>query len=154
MEINGIHIQPAFATHDFDKYTELLKEQYTIIGFIHKKADQWYVFSTDDINSEIGFYDESTCSYSTIVNDPCLGFNTNYLISGKSKYNYDCSETLYWADSGLNPRRYLNLSHVPYVNQGTVCDPDYTPALDCNKLLITLSHHTSGPKIYISRLCQ
>jgi hypothetical protein len=58
---------------------------YTIIGFIHKTASEWYVFSTDDINSEIGFYDEKTCSYTTILNDPCLKFDRNYLIKGDSK---------------------------------------------------------------------
>ena len=34
MEICGIHIQPSFATNDFDEYTEVLEEQYNIIGFI------------------------------------------------------------------------------------------------------------------------
>lgn len=85
---------------------------YTIIGFIHKRADQWYVFSTDDTNSEIGFYDESTCSYTTIVNNPCLNFNRKYLIIGASKENYDCTWQIYWDDSN-NPSRTLNVDDIP-----------------------------------------
>lgn len=86
---------------------------YTIIGFIHKRADQWYVFSTDDVNSEIGFYDESTCSYTTIVNAPCLNFNRKYLITGASKENYDCTWQIYWDDSN-NPSRTLNVDEIPW----------------------------------------
>jgi hypothetical protein len=109
---------------------------YTYIGSIPLNEGRFAIFTTDNTNSEIGIFDPKDCSYVKVVNDACLGFNTSYLISGKSKYNYDCSETIYWADSGLNPRRFLNLQHVPYVNIGTVCNPDYTTALDCNKILI------------------
>ena len=112
---------------------------YTIIGFIHKRADQWYVFSTDDINSEIGFYDESTCSYTTIVNDPCLNFNRKYLITGASKENYDCTWQIYWDDSN-NPSRTLNVDDIPWVQQ-VVSPPGAdcviyadTDILDCQKL--------------------
>ncbi|NQY43538.1 MAG: hypothetical protein HRT87_09375, partial [Legionellales bacterium] len=47
---------------------------YTIIGFIHKRGDEWYVFSTDNETSEIGLYNEGVCEYTTIVNAPCLNF--------------------------------------------------------------------------------
>lgn len=98
---------------------------YPIIGFIHKRADQWYVFSTDDSNSEIGFYDESTCSYTTILNDPCLNFNRKYLITGAAKENYDCTWQVYWDDSN-NPSRSLNVDDIPWVQQ--VVSP---PGADC-----------------------
>ena len=32
---------------------------YTIIGTIHKQADEWIIYSTDDSNSEIGIFDDS-----------------------------------------------------------------------------------------------
>src|SRR5210317_1318800 len=48
---------------------------YSIIGAIHTYADQWVIYSTDDINSEIGLFDDSKCEYTTLVNDACLGFN-------------------------------------------------------------------------------
>jgi len=34
MEICGIRIQPSFTSNDFDEYTDILEEQYNIIGFI------------------------------------------------------------------------------------------------------------------------
>ena len=109
---------------------------YTFIGSIPLIENKFAIFTTDNVNSEIGIFNPKDCSYTTVVNDACLGFNTHNLISGKSKYNADCSETVYWADSGLNPRRYLNLQNVPYVNIGEVCDPIYTDRLDCNKILM------------------
>jgi len=112
---------------------------YTIIGFIHKTASEWYVFSTDDINSEIGFYDEKTCSYTTILNDPCLNFDRKYLITGASKENFDCSWQIYWDDS-INPSRTLNVDNIPWVKQlvsppGSDClIYNDTDTLDCEKL--------------------
>ena len=41
---------------------------YTIIGTIHKQADEWIIYSTDDTNSEIGIFDDSKCEYKTLVN--------------------------------------------------------------------------------------
>ena len=109
---------------------------YTFIGSIPLIENRFAIFTTDNVNSEIGIFDPKDCSYTKVVNDACLGFNTHHLISGKSKYNADCSETVYWADSGLNSRRYLNLQNVPYINTGTVCDPNNAGQLNCNKLLM------------------
>ncbi len=87
---------------------------YTVIGFIHKSADKWYVFSTDDVNSEIGLYDDSTGEYNLIVNAPCLNFNRKYLITGGSKENFDCTWQIYW-DDGNNPSRTLNVDKIPWI---------------------------------------
>ena len=86
---------------------------YTIVGILHKYKTEWIVFSTDNITSEIGIFDESDCSYKEIVNDPCLGFNTKYMITGAVKYNADCTYSAYWADNN-NPDRTMNLDNVPY----------------------------------------
>tara|TARA_R110001606_G_scaffold37070_2_gene105385 strand:- start:3359 stop:9781 length:6423 start_codon:yes stop_codon:yes gene_type:complete len=86
---------------------------YTIIGSIKTYGDQWVIYSTDDINSEIGIFDDSECKYETLVNDPCLSFNRKYLITGAAKENYDCTWQVYWDDSN-NPSRTLNLDNVPY----------------------------------------
>ena len=34
---------------------------YTVIGAIHRYGDEWIVYSTDNINSEIGTFDDSEC---------------------------------------------------------------------------------------------
>ena len=75
---------------------------YPIIGTIHLYGDKWIIYSTDDVNSEIGLFDDSRCEYTTLVNDACLSFNRRYLITGASKENFDCSWQVYW-DDGLNP---------------------------------------------------
>ena len=64
------------------------KAPYPIIGAIHITADRWAIFSTNDIDSEIGEFDESSCKYDTVVNDPCLGFKrTNPILGGQAKEN-------------------------------------------------------------------
>ncbi len=86
---------------------------YTIIGAIHRYGDEWIVYSTDNINSEIGLFDDSECKYTTLVNDPCLNFSKKFLITGAAKENFDCSWQVYW-DDGNNPSRSLNLDNIPY----------------------------------------
>ena len=85
---------------------------YTVIGAIHRYGDEWVVYSTDDINSEIGLFDDSECKYTTLVNDPCLNFKKKFLITGAAKENFDCSWQVYWDDHAHNPSRTLNLGPV------------------------------------------
>jgi hypothetical protein len=113
---------------------------YEIIGFAHIGETNWVVFSTDNISSEIGVFDEKDCSYKKTVNDPCLGFRKTHLISAIVKGNYDCTDSVYFAD-GLNPDRVLNLNNVPYKTTGNNLSqdpdcfiPEYTNELDCDAL--------------------
>ena len=100
---------------------------YTIIGILHKYKTEWVVFSTNNVSSEIGTFDEADCTYTTLINDPCLNFNTKYMITGAVKYNADCTYSVYWAD-GNNPDRTLNLdpTRIPYI-----CNPQ---TIDVNKV--------------------
>ena len=139
------HAGNMYALQNEQSNTFCVNLPYTFIGSIPLIENRFAILTTDNINSEIGIFDANACTYTLVVNDPCLGFNTGYLVSGKSKYNYDCSETIYWADSGLNPRRYLNLQHVPYIDPGTDCDPNPTNRLDCARLL--LDPNISVPRI-------
>jgi len=100
---------------------ECIKAPYTIVGFIYLFADNWIVFSTNDVNSEIGRFVEGTETYTTIANDsyypagfPLLNFNRANLIIGVSKENFDCSWHIYWAD-GNNPDRTLNVDKPQFV---------------------------------------
>lgn len=112
---------------------------YTIIGFAHLSQTRWVIFSTNNTASEIGIFDESTCSYSLVVNNPCLGFKKTHLISAVVKGNYDCTDSVYFADN-LNPDRVLNLNRVPYkvigdANPDEDCfTPIYSEELDCDAL--------------------
>lgn len=94
-----------------------IKAPYTIIGFIYLFGDTWAVFSTDDTNSEIGRFVESTSTYTTVVNDsnsPRLNFNRANLIIGVSKENFDCTWYIYWSD-GNNPDRTMNFDSPPFL---------------------------------------
>lgn len=96
---------------------------YTIIGGIHLYGDTWVIYSTNDILSEIGLFDDSKCEYTTLVNDQCLNFNQDNLIIGAAKENFDCTWQVYW-DDGLNPSRTLNIDNIPWEK---IVDPN-TPA--------------------------
>ena len=124
---------------------------YTIIGGIHLYGDVWAIFSTDNINSEIGRFDDSRCEYETIVNDGCLNFSTDHLITGVSKENYDCQWVVYW-DDALNPSRVLNIDDIPYIPDPSCtdpCDPCYTTNLDCDA--IRLAPYMDVPCITLSK---
>ena len=117
---------------------------YTIIGSIHIYGDHWAIFSTDNISSEIGLFDDSQCKYTRLVNDPCLNFNQENLIIGASKENFECKYQLYW-DDGVNPSRTIILDDPPYVQvQTSGVDIDGAPCsvyenvqpltLDCERI--------------------
>jgi len=148
---------------------------YTIIGSIHLYDDKWVVYSTDNLAAEIGLFDESECSYRTIVNDKCLSFSLSNLIIGQAKENFDCTWQVYWAD-GLNPDRTMNIGDidslsttgfptiwpgVPYVcvdtpteSEGTCieCLPVMPLKLDCEK--IRLDKLVTMPCINVSQGAQ
>ena len=132
---------------------------FTIIGAIHLYGDKWVLFSTNNEQSEIGTWDDSECKYETLVNDyscyqcadqfpnstpvytPCLNFNTQHLITGAAKENFDCAWQIYW-DDGVNPSRTLNLDNIPWhrrviSEEGAACViyEDVEPlCLDCERI--------------------
>ena len=117
---------------------------YTLIGAIHLAEDNWALFTTNDVDSEIGLFDESQCLYTTVVNDRCLNFNRKNLISGAYRYRYDCQTLIYWED-GRNPTRYMDMDDVPWVQNCTLNNNCYTcvpllvngkKKLDCEKIRI------------------
>ena len=130
---------------------ECITVPYTIIGGIHLYGDIWAIFSTNNINSEIGRFDDSRCEYEAIVNDGCLNFSTDHLIVGVSKENYDCQWLIYW-DDALNPSRVLNIDDVPYTLDPICtdpCNPCYTTDLDCDA--IRLAPFMDVPCITLSK---
>jgi hypothetical protein len=112
---------------------------YTLIGSIHLSDDQWAIFTTDDVNSEIGIFDESACSYTKVINDPCLNFNRSNLITGAYRKRYDCERLIYW-DDARNPSRFMDIDNPPLktqqvVNDGCITEVPLTPIqLDCEAI--------------------
>lgn len=113
------------------------KAPYTVIGSIHLYEDHWAIFSTNDVNSEIGWFNENSCEYTTIANDDCLGFKKTNLIIGEAKENFDNTWQVYWADN-LNPDRTMNMNKPPWIQDCTIVDDcnicTDTTDLDCEKL--------------------
>ena len=112
---------------------------YTLIGCIHLFEDHWAMFTTDDTNSEIGIFDESACTYTKVVNDPCLNFKKSNLIKGAYRYRYDCERVVYW-DDGLNPTRTMDLDNPPFIYTekivGGCIQKTYTDKLDCEAIRV------------------
>lgn len=110
---------------------------YTLIGAISIGDDEWAVFTTDDTNSEIGIFNEAKCTYTKVVNSPCLNFSRSHLIIGASKERFDCGKEIYWDDTN-NPSRKLNLADIPFkkkrVKQGSCYIETDTTELDCEQL--------------------
>lgn len=110
---------------------------YTLIGAIHLSDDQWAIFTTDDVDSEIGVFDESQCTYTKKVNDRCLNFKRSNLITGVSRKRYDCALPVYWAD-GLNPDRFMDIENPPFKYTEKIVNgciiKTYTNELDCEKI--------------------
>lgn len=91
-----------------------VKLPYTFIGSIALSDDQWAIFTTNDVDCEIGVFDESNCTYRTVVNDRDLNFRRSNLITGVSRRKFDCDMLVYWSDNGRNPDRMMDLNNPPY----------------------------------------
>ena len=141
---------------------------YTIIGTIYIYDGTWAIYSSNNFASEIGLFNEETCEYNTIYNDPqnkCFNFFKDYPIIGVSKYSSDCRWNLYW-DDGFNPTRTMNIGNpdlwpypagnwdgVPYITTdilpGPCKDEVSTGVIDCDKL--RLAAYAKTPCIEVTK---
>jgi hypothetical protein len=110
---------------------------YKYNGHIKLKNERYLVFSSDNIESEIGIADTNKCEYTRVANNNCFSFDNNYLISGFVRINVNGEEEVIFVD-GKNPDRYINLSNLPYtytIDEDTECEVKvYTNNLDCEEL--------------------
>ena len=138
---------------------------YTLIGSIYISENKWVVFTTNDVDSEIGIFDENLCgtknAYTKLVNCPCLNFKRSNLISGVYRKRYDCERLIYW-DDGLNPTRSVDidkldpkspLPDLPFVytdriNNGCI-NRTYTDVLDCEQT--RLVPHVQHPCLTLTK---
>lgn len=92
--------------------TKVLEISYPVIGHIKLQNNEWCIFSTDDINNEIGIFNEIDFSYKKLSNKKFWNFNRSNIITGKSKKNQDGTTSIYFADGRRNPDRVVNLSKI------------------------------------------
>lgn len=125
---------------------------YDIIGTIHIVDDEWAIFSTDGNNNEIGHFKEGTCTYTKVINAPCLAFDKNHLITGAARENFDCTWQIYW-DDGKNPSRTLNINNPPYITTTTIVDDCAvnTPTNEVNCEALRLAPLFKVPCIRVTR---
>ena len=134
--INNSHYGETGSIGNEPSNTFCAEAPYDIIGYAHKTKTEWVIFSTNNISSEIGIFDESDCSYRALINDSCLSFNRTNLITAVVNENYDCTWSVYWQDN-LNPDRVMNLDNIPYLCEPAEdpCDDDVcTDRLDCDAI--------------------
>ena len=106
---------------------------YKYNGHIKLKSERYLIFSSNNIESEIGIADTST----KIINSNCLKFNNLYLITGFVRIDVEGNEEIIFVD-GLNPDRIINLSKIPYkytIDTSSNCEvKEFTNQLDCDGL--------------------
>jgi hypothetical protein len=145
--INNSHIGDLYAIGNEPSNRFCSSAPYKIIGNFHMVETKWWVFSGNDLDgSEIGIFDEKDCSYTKVVNDPCLGFRSTHPITGASRPTWDCSDRAYWQDN-LSPDRTLDRADVPWIQDcvddngndpgGCVTCTD-TDVLDCDKIRLEI----------------
>jgi len=111
---------------------------FSLIGH-HLIAEQnkhiFFLTNPDTGDSHIGYMDNNDCVYKIYVNAKCLNFNIKNPIHKVVHKITNCTTEIYWTD-GINPRRYLNLTNIPYILQSgsPFCNPKYTDEVDCNQL--------------------
>ena len=84
-----------------------LPEGYRPIGDVYIGDNRTFVFSTNGTNSEMGIIDEK-CTYTSIVNNTCLGFSIEHQIDAIFRVRKGCERTVYFTD-GINSVRYFNI---------------------------------------------
>lgn len=88
------------------------------------------IFSTDDVNSAIGFYNEDTDEYSPVVNDASksykLGFRRDKYIKGEARRNYKNNIEVSWLDK-WNPLRFMDTTEPPEDLSNYLLFPEYVP---------------------------
>jgi len=115
-------------------------EDFQLIGehFINEQNKHIFFLTNPNTGeSEIGYMDNNDCVYRTYINAFCLNFNVDDPIHKAVHKITNCTTEIYWTD-GINPRRYLDLTNLPYkIQPGTnVCDNVTTTEIDCNKLKV------------------
>ena len=113
---------------------------YQLIGehlIAEKNKHIFFLVNPVTNSSEIGYMDNNDCIYHTLVNADCLNFNIQHPIHKAVHKLTNCTTEIYWTD-GLNPRRYLDIDNIPYIQYPTSdpCNPIYTNILDCNQIKV------------------
>lgn len=127
-----------------DGFVELIgtAAPYNVVGIIPVQ-EEFVVFSTDNIDSEIGLIvrTNDTINYTTIYNDPDLNFNTSSPIKGEFRKDINNNRIVTWIDN-INSPRIINIDNVTGIND--VADLDVFPDIVNPKLTNPTINNTGG----------
>jgi len=132
------HLGDVLTYSDEPSTLECVTLPYKFNGQVSLKDNRFLVFSSDNINSEIGIVNLDNCTYEKLIDSQCIGLNNNYIVTGIVKLN-DKGEEIVIFNDGLNPPRIINLSDIPktYTISTDDCNTKlYSNNLDCDALLI------------------
>lgn len=98
-----------------------LKDDYKQVGSIYMEDGKTAIFSTNNLDSEIGILDKD-CNYTVYVNAN-LGFNANKPITGEYRVKNGCERIIYWGDD-LNDDYFFNFDNAELFKTEGVFDPN------------------------------
>lgn len=117
-----------------------LPEGYVAVGvytIYEKNLIVYFLTNPATGDSEIGTSGLEDCTYTKVINAPCLNFNVNYPILSAAHRIDNCSTQIFWVD-GYNRDRFIDLENLPWEEIATpgACENEITTIIDCNKLSI------------------
>lgn len=133
------HQGNAYFRSNEESPTFCVQAPYDIIGHTPISGNKFLIFSTDNLDSEIGVINELDCSYQSVINSKCLNFHKDFPIFSKFKVNDKGEEIITFVDN-RNSDRVINLQNIPYkfTVQDDECQTrEYTDELDCDGLLLS-----------------
>jgi len=130
---------------------------YTVIGII-PVSESFVVFSTDDIDSEIGLVERSgtTLTYTQIYNNQDLAFNTERPISGEFRVDVNGERVVAFIESGVgaNVPRIINIddtSAINDVNDLAIFQQAINPSISTSAINDSGGSLTTGAKMLMTK---
>jgi hypothetical protein len=117
-----------------------LPEGYKVVGIYtiyEKDLIIYFLHNPETDENEIGSSVLNECTYTKIINAPCLNFSIDHPILSAAHRVDNCSTQIFWVD-GYNKDRFLDLNNLPYkeIVQEGACENIITGDIDCNKMLL------------------
>lgn len=114
---------------------ECIKFPFPFVGSVSLPDDTILIFSGDGTNSEIGLGNIKDCSYTTLLNLSCLGFDPNFPITGVSKRDFQKGDIVTFTDKNKGIRRIelKNLSKVTSCEDILLFKKLTLPCIEMNK---------------------
>jgi len=120
-----------------------LPSGYLLIGTIYGQNEETYLFSTNNVSSEIGIFKEDR--YTTLANLD-LNFSTKYPITGEYRVRNGCERCIYWGDES-NPDYWFNIDQPNDFKTSGVFDPNkfkFVPNIQCPKIDLVQVNSSGG----------